>query len=138
MANKVSKVKYCYVTTSSRAGQGAQVLEVLADADIDLLAVTGFPTKGGKAQIDLIGDDMAAIRRVARENGWRLSKIKKAFLIQGDDRVGAVYRQLQKLADKRINVTATNAVCAGKGRYGMLLWVKPKDYARASKALGAR
>jgi hypothetical protein len=29
-------------------------------------------------------------------------------------------------------------VSAGQGRYAMLLWVKPKDYARAAKALGAR
>jgi hypothetical protein len=29
-------------------------------------------------------------------------------------------------------------VAAGKDRYGMILWVKPKDYAKASRALGAR
>jgi hypothetical protein len=81
---------------------------------------------------------MAALRRVARRNGWRLSKVKKGFLIQGDDRVGAVHRHLQKLADAGINVTAADAVAAGKGRYGMLLWVKPRDYARAARALGVR
>ena len=47
-------------------------------------------------------------------------------------------RHIQKLADNRINVTAADALCAGKGRYGMLLWVKPKDYARASRALRAK
>jgi hypothetical protein len=29
-------------------------------------------------------------------------------------------------------------VAAGQGRYGMILWVKPRDYARAARALGAR
>jgi hypothetical protein len=35
-------------------------------------------------------------------------------------------------------VTAADAVTAGRGRYGMILWVKQKDYARAARALGAR
>ena len=58
--------------------------------------------------------------------------------MQGDDRVGAVHNHLKKLANQEINITATDAVSAGQGRYAMLLWVKPKDYARAAKALGAR
>jgi hypothetical protein len=81
---------------------------------------------------------MAAVRRVARKNGWRLSKTKKAFLIQGDDRVGACHRQLKKLADQKINVTAVDAVVAGKNRYAAILWVKPKVYARAAKVLRAK
>ena len=64
--------------------------------------------------------------------------MKRGFLIQGTDGVGAVHRHEQKLADAKINVTAAHAVCAGKGRYGMMLWVKPKDYARASRILRAR
>ena len=60
------------------------------------------------------------------------------WLVQGDDKVGAVHRHIKKLADKRINVTAADAVAAGKGRYGMLLWVKPKDYARAARTLNAK
>ncbi len=49
-----------------------------------------------------------------------------------------MHRHLQKLADAGINVTAADAVAAGKGRYGMLLWVKPRDYAQAARVLGAR
>lgn len=43
---------------------------------------------------------------------------KVAFLLQGDDRVGAVADVLAKLADARINVVAMNAVAAGEGRFG--------------------
>jgi hypothetical protein len=74
----------------------------------------------------------------ATQNGWKISKAKKGFLIQGPDKAGAVYRNIQKLADRGINVTAADAVAAGKGRYGMLLWVKPKDYTRAARALKAK
>ena len=138
MADRVRKVNYCYAKVSARAGQGAAVLEEIQSAGVNLLAFSGFPIGGGKAQLDLVAEDMAAVRRVARKNGWRLSKTKKAFLIQGDDRVGACHRQLKKLADQKINVTAVDAVTAGKGRYAAILWVKPQAYARAAKVLKAK
>ena len=138
MANRVRKVNYCYVKVSARAGQGAAVLDEVQKAGVNLLAFSGFPIGGGKAQLDLVTEDMAAVRRVARKNGWRLSKTKKAFLIQGDDRVGACHRQLKKLADQKINVTAVDAVAAGKSRYAAILWVKPQVYARAARALRAK
>jgi len=134
----VRKVNYCYVTVPNRPGHGARILGELKDAKVNLVAYSGFPGKSGKSQLDLVAPSIGPIRKVASQNGWRLSKIKKGFLIQGADRPGAVYRHIQKLADRKINVTAAEAVAAGKGRYGMLLWVKGKDYGRASKALKAK
>ncbi|MDH3479971.1 MAG: hypothetical protein OEO20_16875 [Gemmatimonadota bacterium] len=138
MADRVKKVTYCYVRVPNRAGQGQKVMGKLREEGVNLLAYSGFPTKGGKAQLDFIPEDVVALRRVARKNGWRLSKAKKGFLITGQDRLGAVDRHIGKLADAKISVTAADAVVAGKGRYGMILWVKPKDYARAARALGAK
>ncbi len=138
MADRVRKVNYCYVTVPGRAGQGVKILDAVQEAGVNLVGFSGFPVKGGTAQLDLIADNLTPIRRVAKKHGWKVSATKKGFHIQGDDRGGAVHRQLQKLADKRINVTAADAVSAGKNRYGMILWVKPKDYARAAKALNAR
>jgi hypothetical protein len=134
----VRRVNYCYVTVPNRAGQGAKVLGELKDAKVNLLGYSGFPTKGGEAQLDLVAKSMGAIRRVARKNGWRLSQVKKGLLVQGTDRVGAVHRHIQKLADENISVTAASAVGAGQGRYGMLLWVKGSDYGRAARVLRAR
>ncbi len=134
----VRKVSYVDLKVPNRANQAAQVLRALDEAGVNLLAFTGFPDKAGKSQIDLVTNDLAGVRRVARKQGWRLGKAKRGFLVQGKDRVGAVHRQIRKLADRRINMTALDAVAAGKGQYGMILWVKPKDYARAARALGAR
>jgi hypothetical protein len=132
------KVRYLVLKVPSRAGQAARMLGALAEGGVNLLAFTGFPARGGEAQVDLVTDDLAGVRSVARKEGWRLSAAKRGFLVQGSDRVGAVHRDLRRLADAGINVTAADAVTAGKGRYGMILWVKPKDYARAARALGAR
>ena len=137
MASRVRKVSYCKLMLTSRAGQGVKVLAALRDAGVDLLAFTGFPAGAGKAQVDLVAESPGAIRRVAGRHGLKVSGTKRAFLIQGDDKVGAVAGVLGRLARAGINVTAVNAVAAGKRRYGMILWVKPRDYARAAKALGA-
>ncbi len=138
MAHTVRKVNYCYLKVPSRAGAGAKVLTALKKANVNLLAFTGFPTTGGMAQLDFLTNNIAALRRVAKKNRWRLSKTKKGFIMQGDDAVGVAQHHVQKLADKKINIVAVDAVAAGKGRYGMMLWVKPRDYVRAAKALGAR
>jgi hypothetical protein len=132
------KVHYCYVTVPNRPGRGAEVLGALKAARVNLLAYSGFPTRRGKAQLDLVTEDLKGIRGVAREKGWSVSDVKQGFLIQGRDRVGAVYSEIQKLSKHKINVTAAEAVCAGRGRYGMLLWVKGKDYAKAARALKAK
>ena len=137
MADSVRKVQYAYVMVPNRPGQGVRVLAELQAAGVDLLAYSGFPGKRG-AQIDLVTGDMPGLKRVARKNGWRLSKTKKGFLAQGTDRIGAVHRHLARLARGKVNVVAADAVAAGQDRYGMILWVRPKDYARAARALGAR
>jgi hypothetical protein len=138
MADRIRKVNYCYTKVSNRAGQGAKMLEDIKDAGIDMVAFSGFPIGRGKAQLDFVTPDISTLRRLAKKKGWRLSKMKKGFLVQGQDNEGAVHRHVKKLADNRISVTAADAVAAGKGRYGMILWVKPKDYAKAARTLKAK
>lgn len=136
MAETVRRMEYFYVRVANKPGEGARVLGVLKEAGINLLAFSGFP-RGGRAQLDLVPSDPAAFRQVAKKAGWKVTGPKRAFLFQGDDRVGAVADILGKLAAAKINVTATEAISAGEGRYGAILWVKPASVNRAAKALGA-
>ena len=138
MSYSARKVNYCYVTVSNRAGIAVNMLDQLKTEGISLLAFSGFPVKGGKAQVDLVANNLSSIRRLAKKHGWKLSKSKKAFLIKGSDTVGAVAGPIARLANAKINITAADAVAAGKGRYGMILWVKPKVYNSAARALNAR
>lgn len=138
MADRVRKVRYCNVTVLNRAGQGAKALNALKEGAMNMLAYSGFPVGGGKAKLDFVVENTASLRRIAKKEGWRLSESKRAFLVQGNDEVGAVHRHTQRLAEHKINIVAADAVSAGKGRYGMILWVKDKDYNRAAKALKAK
>jgi len=138
LADRVRKVSYCTCVVPARPGRAAAALGALREAGVDLLAFTGFPVGGGRAQLDFVAPSLAGVRRVARREGWRLGRPKRGFLIHGADRTGAAHQHLARLAEARINVTAVDAVTAGAGRYGAILWVKPRDYARAARALRAR
>jgi hypothetical protein len=138
MPDVVKKVMYCNTIVNNRAAEGAIVLAELKRVGVNLTAFSGFPTRGGKAQLDFVTEDIAAVRRVFKKNGWTLSKPKKGFLIYGIDGVGAAFHHIKKLAARKISITAADAVYAGQGRFGMILWVKPKDYRRAASVLKAK
>ncbi len=137
MADTVRGVEYYYVTVPDAPGEGQRILSALKDGGVNLLAYLGFPLGGGQSQIDLVPEDADALRDAAGRAGVTLSEAKRAFLVQGDDRVGAVADTTAKLAEAGINITAAAATGAGAGRFGMILWVAPEDYERAADALGA-
>jgi len=136
MAIMVRKAAYFAMDIPNKPGEGARVLGALADTGVNLLAFTGFP-RGRKAQIDVIPEDVAVFRKAVKAAKLETRPQKIVFLVQGDDRKGAVADLLRILAEKKINVTAIDAVTAGAGRYAAILWVQPKDVNRAAKALGA-
>jgi len=136
MTDSVRKVDYFYVEVANQAGAGAMYLKTLRDAGVNLLAFTGFPA-GRKAQIDFIPEHTAAFRAEAKKNKWKLSARKTVFLVQGDDRLGAIHEVIGKLAAAKISMIALDAVTAGAGRYGAMFWVKPGDVAKAARILGA-
>jgi hypothetical protein len=137
MTNTIRKVAYAYVTVTSKPGEAARILEALRDANLNLLAFSGFPQGHNKAQIDIVTDDIDGLKAAAKRHKWKLSRTKRAFLVQGTDDVGAAVPPLAKVAGGRINVIAADAVAAGEGRFGMLFWVDPRHYNRAAKLLEA-
>jgi len=137
VADKVRRVEYYYVPVPDRPGEGLKVLSTLKNAGVLLLAIHAFPTGGGRAQLDLVPEDAKKFTQAAQGAGFTLTGPKRAFLITGDDRVGATAEHGKKLADAKINITAVTALGAGSGRYGMIVWVAPADYEKAAAALGA-
>lgn len=136
MADIIRKVTYYKTQVVDKPGEGARVLGILKDAGVNLLAFTGFP-RGRRAQLDFIPEDEALFKKAIRKAKIKLAPQKAGFLMQGEDKVGAVYEVISKLAEARINITAIDAVTAGEGRYGAILWVKPRDVGKAAKILGA-
>jgi hypothetical protein len=136
MAELIRKVDYYYTTVSDKPGEGARVLGAIRDAGVNLLAFHAFP-RAKKSQVDFVPENGAALKAAAQQTKIKLSGPKTVFLVEGDDRIGAIFDLLRKLGAANVNVTAIDAVRAGAGRYGALIWVKPAGVAKAAGALGA-
>jgi hypothetical protein len=137
MAEVVRRVEYYYTKVPDRPGGGAKVLTALKAEGVNLIALNGFPTSTRRAQLDFVPTNVRAFLAAAHKAGIKLTGPKTAFLIQGDDRVGAVANIVSKLGKAGLNVVAMNAVAAGQRRYGAILWVKPRNVGKAAQILGA-
>ena len=135
MARAVRQVDYFYIEVPNKVGEGAKILQSLKDAGVNLIAFSGFPS-GRRAQLDFFPADAAAFKRIARINRWKVVGPKRGFLVQGDDRIGAVADLVGELAAAKIGVIAIDAVSVDD-RYGALCWVAPRDVKKAAKVLAA-
>ena len=135
MADTTRLVDYYYAMVPDKPGEGAKLLRVLRDARVNLLAFSAFPSQR-KSQADFVPAEQVPFLAAAKAAKLKLKGPKKAFLIDGDDRVGALSEVMAKLGAAKVNVTALDAICSGMGRFGALLWVKPKDLKKAAAALG--
>jgi len=136
MPDEIRRIDYYYVTVPDKPGEGARVLNALRGAGVNFIGISAFPEGARKSQLDLIPEDAAAFAKAAKSAGIKPGKKKSGFLIQGEDRPGAVADVVTKLAQANINVTSVQVFCAGGGRYGGMLWVKTPDLRKAGKALG--
>lgn len=132
----IRKADYYYTMAPDKPGEGARILGIFRNAGVNLLAFHAFPS-ARKSQLDFVPADGVAFVAAAKTAKIKLSKPKTVFLIDGDDRVGAMAGLLSRLSAAKINVTAVEGICTAGGRYGALLWVKSRDVAKAASALGA-
>ncbi len=136
MPDSVRKVYTFSTTVSNRPGEAFRVLSTLVSAGINLLACAGHST-GRRSHIDVVPDDSRKFAVAARKARILFDQKRSGFLIQGDDRPGALADHLKLLADHGINVAAVDGLAAGNGRWGAIVWVEPKDVTRAGRVLRA-
>ena len=134
--NTIRRTDYFSLEVPNKVGEGARLLGALRDAGVNLTAFTAFPS-GRRAQIDFIPDDSAAFKAAARKLGIKIGPRKIVFIVQGDDRPGAIAEICEKLADAGVNMIAMDAASAGSGRYAGMFWVAQGDVKKAAKVLGA-
>jgi len=137
MPDEITRVDYCIGAIPNQPGEGAKVLGALKEAGISLTGFMGYRKTAKTAEVVLVVPEKApGLAKAAKKAGLALGQKFKAFLITGEDRVGALLEAAEKLAAAGINVVSTHAVVAGAGRYGALVAVDPKDLKKAAKALG--
>ena len=137
MPDTVRKVHYFSTLVPDKPGQTFKVLAALVSGGVNLLACAGC-ARGRQAQIDVVPDDTRRFAAAARKAGIEFSAKKAGFLIQGEDRPGAMADNLKVLADAGINIVAVDGLTAGSGRWGAIIWLADKDVRRAGSLLRAK
>ena len=135
MADAIRKVEYFSIQVPNAPAKAFGVLSTLVSAGINLLACSGVP-RGRRAQIDVVPDDTRKFKTAVRKAGLKFTPEKSGFMIQGNDRPGALTEHLKKLGDKKINVTGIDALSAGEGRWGAIIWVDDAAVRQAGRILG--
>jgi hypothetical protein len=136
MSASVKPVEYFYAIVEDRPGEAYRFLKDMASAEINLLAFNAIPLGMDKTEVVIFPEDSAQLARTAEKLGLSLRGPHRAFLIQGDDELGALVDIHRKLSDARVNVMSSSGVTDGKGGYGYLVYVKNEQFDAAASALG--
>jgi hypothetical protein len=135
MACSIRLVKYFYATAKDAPGEAYSLLSTLAASEVNLLAFSAIPTGPAQAQFTLFPEDPDRLALVAQRANIPFTGPHHAFLIQGDDRLGALAEIHRALVEARINVYATNGIADGRGGFGYLVYVRAEDTQHAEQVL---
>jgi hypothetical protein len=132
-----ARVVYSYsISMPDEPGQAFKVLATLVSAGVNLLGCSGTQSDG-EARIDVVPADASAFAALVERAKLGFRRQKAGFLIQGDDRPGALADLLSRLADTGINVGGIHGLAAGAGRWSAIVWIADRDLEAAARALGA-
>ena len=135
MAYTIRRAEYFSTTVRDEPGEGYRFLSQLAGLGINLLAFTAIPVGPIHTQVTIFPEDASKMADTARRIGFVLDGPHPAFLVQGDDELGALAGIHAKLNEAKVNVYASTGVADGRGGYGYVLYVRPDQYERAVSAL---
>jgi hypothetical protein len=135
MKDAIRRVDYFSVEVPDRPGEAFRVLQALVSAGINLL-VCNAQKEGERARINVVPDDPSLFKAAAAQAGLVFMATRSGFLIQGNDRPGALAHHLRILANAGVNLAGIDAIGSGGGRFGAILWLYPEDLTRAERALG--
>jgi hypothetical protein len=136
MDAKVRRISYFYCTVADRPGEAYGLLNQLAGERVNLLAFGCVPMGPENTQLTLFPESVEELARAAEKTGLTLAGPQHAFIVQGDDHLGALLELHRRLADANISIYASNGVTDGQGRYGYVFYVKSVDFERAAQVLG--
>lgn len=132
MGHSIRQVTAVVLQLEDRVGVLHEVLCVLGDAGVNMLAIASQRRQG--TALMAIPEDVNAVRELARSRGVSLQS-RQVFLIEGDDRVGALCEITRAIAEAGITIEDIAALSAAK-RYAAVLTFADADLEVAGRALG--
>ena len=136
MAYTIRRAEYFHATVVDQPGEAYSLLSWLADLGVNLLAFTAVPVGPEHTQLTLFPEDTQRLTHAAGAAGMDLVGPHPAFLVSGDDELGALAGLHATLFEADVNVYASSGVADGMGSFGYLMYLRPGDIETASRALG--
>ncbi len=136
MEQKITRVEYYHATVADEPGEAYKFLSQLAGLGINLLSFTAVPIEPSSTQLTIFPEDPLMLKKEAGKIGLVLDGPHKAFLVQGDDELGALTEIHRKIYEANVNVYSASGVTDGQGSFGYIVYVKAKDFEIAAAALG--
>jgi hypothetical protein len=136
MGYQVNRAEYFRTTVKDEPGEAYKVLSRLVEIGINLMAFTAVPIGFDQTQLTMFPQSKVNMVNKAKLAGLELEGPFTAFLVQGDDELGALADIHVKLYDADINITASSGVADGKGSFGYVIYVRKDDFEKAGKILG--
>ena len=100
MSANIYSVDYYYTTVEDKPGQGCRFLKMLASEEVNLIAFNAFPVGRDRTQLVIYPLNATWLGDVARQEGLRLVGPHHAFIVHGDDELGALVRQMPVFGDR--------------------------------------
>ena len=138
MAMQIRPVEYFYTTVLEAGESACNWLSAIAAAGVNLLAFSATPVGPSQTQLTVFPHAPDQLKVAAVRSGITLNGPYRAFLVQGDDRLGAIADIYGKLCQAGVDVFASTGITDGAGRFGYLVYVGEHDFAKAAEALGLK
>lgn len=135
MPFSIDGTQYYRVTVSDRPDEAYEVLSVLAERGVNLLAFTAVPYGPDHVQFTLFPEDPSQLEAEARRAGLTVDGPHGAILVQGDDELGALAKVHRRLADASVAIYASSGVTDGRGSFGYVIYVREDQLDNAMEAL---
>jgi hypothetical protein len=136
VAFTIRSVQYYYANVRDELGAAYRFLSQLTELGVDLLAFTAVPSGPTQAQFTLVPTDARKLTAQATIAGLPLDGPYHAFLVQGDDELGALANVHEQLVRAGIDIFASSGVSDGRGAFGYLVYVREDQFEQAAAALG--
>ena len=135
MTLSVRNVEYFYIRIQDSRDKAYRLLSQLATEEVSLLAFSAIPFGPDHVELTIFPDRSEAFIALTKKLGWAAVGPQHAFLVQGDDHLGALADIQQMLFEADIEIYASSGVTDGNGRFGYVIYFKESDHARAARVL---
>src|SRR5690349_2472836 len=122
------------VLLEDKPGTVAAAAEALAKAGVNVEALAGMPTGGGKGDIRIVVADAAKARSALEAAGQNVDRARELLVVDLADKPGELARTARSLANAGINLDSVYLIGQSGGTKSVAFGVP--DVAKAKAALG--